>query len=91
ITKQEAAVMLARAARLCGMDTTLSAQQARDTLSQFNDYRTAAAWAQNSLAFCYREGILDETDAEIRPLSAARRCNVAAMVYRMMTAAALVE
>jgi hypothetical protein len=53
ITRQEAAVMVARAAKLCGMDTDKDAAAIRDILAQFDDYRTAADWALGPLAFCY--------------------------------------
>jgi hypothetical protein len=91
ITRQEAAVMIARAAKLCGMDTALSEQQIRDTLSQFSDYRTAAEWAQSALAFCYKEALWAESDANIRPQDAVLRSEVAVMVNNMLKTAQLAE
>ena len=60
ITREEAAVMVTRAAKLCGMDTEMDALSIRDVLAQFFDYVKASSWAQSSLAFCYNEKILDE-------------------------------
>jgi hypothetical protein len=89
ITRQEAAVMTARAAKLCGLDTSAEAAVIRDTLTQFDDYRASAEWARSALAFCYRAGILDESALDIRPLIPVTRAEVAEMLYRMLTAANL--
>ena len=90
ITRQEAAVMVARAARLCGMDTDLTSRQILDTLAQFGDYRTVASWAQPSLAFCFDTGIMDDTEFDIEPGKAIKRCEIAEMMYRMLERANLI-
>ena len=84
ITRQEAAVMVARAARLAGMNTDMGNVEIVNILAMFGDYRTAANWAWNALAFCYREGILDDSEFYIRPLAAITRGEVAEMVYRLL-------
>ena len=55
----------------------------------FSDYVTTAAWARESLAFCYQENILDPSDLAIRPAEAIRRCEVAQMLFRMLDRAEL--
>ncbi len=80
ITRQEAAAMVARAAKLCGLDTTMDAAATRDTLAQFGDYRSVASWAKEPLAFCY-SGILDQSDLNIEPkrpscAARSRRCSI---------------
>jgi hypothetical protein len=90
ITRQEAAVMVARAAKLCGMDTDEDAVTIRDTLAQFDDYRTAADWAQEALAFCYAEGILDDSALDIAPKEAVTRAEIASMLYNMLVLADLI-
>lgn len=89
ITREEAAVMTARAAKLCGMDTTLADGTVRDMLAQFTDYITASHWARSSLAFCYQEDILSRDDLDIRPGAAIRRGEVAGMLFRLLGAASL--
>lgn len=89
INRQQAAVMVARAAKLCGMDTSLSSQEIRDVLAQFGDYMTIASWAQEGMAFCYKEGILDQSDWNTEPTRAILRCQVAQMLYEMLDAAKL--
>lgn len=89
ITRQEAAVMVARAAKLCGMETELSAAAVRDVLAQFGDYVTSAAWARPGLAVCYREDILDQSALEILPQQQILRCEVAQMLYNLLAKAKL--
>lgn len=89
LTRQEAAVMVARAAKLCGVDITMEAGAVRNMLAQFPDYVTSAPWAQEALAVCYREGILSQNDLEIRPLTAVTRAEVAQMLYNLLGRAAL--
>ena len=90
ITREEAAVMTARAAKLCGMDTDLAEVTMRDMLAQFPDYVTAFGWARPSLAFCYQNDILSQDDMEIRPKTEIKRCEAAEMLFRLLNAASLI-
>jgi hypothetical protein len=81
--------MTARAASLAGLDTELDASAIRDTLAQFDDYRSAADWAQGPLAFCYAEGILDDSALDIAPKERATRAEIAEMLYRTLVLADL--
>ena len=89
ITRQEAATMVARAAKLCGMDTDYGTAQIRDVLAQFGDYIKTADWARSSLAFCYDNGILDDSDLNIEPLTPIKRCEIAQMIFNMLDKAKL--
>ncbi|MDR1135949.1 MAG: S-layer homology domain-containing protein [Clostridiales Family XIII bacterium] len=89
ITRQEAAVMTVRAAKLAGLDTALDETTTRDTLAQFGDYTTAADWARASLAFCYGNGLIDDTEFDIRPKDAVKRCEIAEILYRTLSASNL--
>lgn len=91
ITRQEAAVMVARAARLCGLDTELDAAAVRDVLSQFTDYTTSADWARQGLAFCFRQGVLDDSALTIRPTAHILRCEIAQMLYNLLDSAQLLS
>lgn len=84
ITRQEAAAMVANAAKLCGMDTDMDKGAIRDVLAQFTDYVKAADWAQPSLAFCYQKDILSQDDMDIRPAAAIKRCEIAQMLFNML-------
>ena len=89
ITREEAAVMVTRAASLCGMDTETDALAARDILAQFFDYVKTSDWSQSSLVFCYSEKILDDSVMEIKPKEAVTRAEIAAMLFHMLTSAKL--
>ena len=90
ITRQEAAAMVARAAKLCGLDTAMDAAATRDMLAQFGDYRSVASWAKGPMAFCYSANILDQSELNIEPTKAILRCEIAQMLYNMLTAAELI-
>ena len=90
ITRQEAAVMVARAGALCGLDVARSDSEIRDMLSQFGDYTKSAQWARQSLAFCYDAGILNQSDLYIEPLEAMTRGEIAQMLFALLTCAELV-
>lgn len=89
ITRQEAAVMIANAAKLCGMNTALDTIEIRDMLAQFTDYTKSAEWARNGLAFCYKENILSQDEVEIQPLKPVTRAEIAEMLYRLLQASNL--
>lgn len=89
ITRQEAAVMVARAAKLCGMDIAMDSAAIRDVLAQFGDYVTTAAWSREGLAFCYRAGILDQSELNIQPKVDIKRCEIAQMVFILLGSAEL--
>ncbi len=87
ITRQEAAAMVARAAKLCGMDTTLENYEILNVLAQFGDYSDVSEWARESIAFCYGENILDQSDLDIQPGRAILRGEIAQMIYNMLGSA----
>ena len=90
ITRQEAAVMVARAAKLCGLDTEMDAGATKDVIAQFGDYRSVASWAKESLAFCYYTNILDQSALKIEPTKAILRYEIAQMLYNMLVTAELI-
>jgi hypothetical protein len=89
ITRQEAAAMVARAAKLCGMDTKLETYEIRNMLAQFGDYVTVSEWARESVAFCYSEDILDQSDLDVNPTRHILRCEIAQMLYNLLIKANL--
>jgi hypothetical protein len=89
ITKQEAATMVAAAAKLCGMDIEYDAARIRDTLAVFGDYTQSASWARKFLAFCYDSGILDDSALNIEPLHQVTRAEVAQMLFNLLSEANL--
>lgn len=89
ISKQEAATMVAAAAKLCGMNIELDTVQIRDALASFGDYTQSAQWARKYLAFCYSCGILDDSALNIEPLKSVTRAEVAQMLFNLLSEAKL--
>ena len=81
--------MVARAAKLCGMDTELETYEILNVLAQFGDYVTIGEWARESMAFCYGEDILDQSDLNAEPNRAILRCEIAQMLYNLLDSAKL--
>ncbi len=84
ITRQEAAVMLARSAKKAGMYKEFDALAARNILAEYSDYVKTAQWAVTELAFCCNEGIIESDEMEIFPNEAVRRGEVAQSVYNLL-------
>ena len=89
ITKQEAAVMVCRAAKLCGMKTDYDEISVRDILAAFTDYTAADDWSKMALAFCYDSKILSDSEIEINPLHFVTRAEISEMLYNMLAYAEL--
>ena len=81
--------MVARAGKLCGMDTELDNGAVRDVLAQFTDYVTTADWARQALAFCYLNGILDDSALNIEADETIKRCEIAQMLFHLLGSANL--
>ena len=84
ISKEEAAVMIARAAELCGMDVKMNADQIRDILAVFSDYKTASDWSVEALAFCYNENIISQEDLSIEPKYQITRAQISQMLFNLL-------
>ena len=84
IKRQEAAVMVARAAKLCGLDTTMSETDATDVLCVYYDYRTIASWAKEAMAWCVENELVDTDVARLEPSQDILRGEIAEMLYRML-------
>lgn len=89
ITRQEAASMVTRAAKLCGMDTELEEYAIQNMLTQFGDYPSVSPWARESVAFCYQKNILDQCDWNIEPNRNITRSEIALMIYNLLDRAEL--
>ena len=89
ITREEAATMILRAGRLCGMNADTSETGVRNTLSEFSDYVETSEWAMAALAFCYNEEILDKDVIEVKPKTEITRAEVAQILYNMLGRAKL--
>lgn len=90
ITREEAAVMILRAAKKCGISKSFNTSEIRDILSVFPDYKTSGEWAAEALAFCVSFGITDESRENLCPKENVTRAETAAMFFDMLKAANLI-
>ena len=76
--------MIARAASLCGMDINMDAVAARNILAAFPDYINISNWARSSVAFCYENGIIENSDTEVNPKTYVTRAAITKMLYQLL-------
>ena len=82
ITRQESAVMLARAAALCGFDTAV------EDVSAVPD--TVSDWAGSGVAFCLKNEIMTTAQAQQSGV-AVLRCEVAQMLCNLLMQTAILK
>ena len=81
ITREQLAVMLARYAKLIGMDTKADAK----ALDQFADGENTGSWAVNGVAWCVNKGILQGKGGNVLdPTTNVTRAEVAVMLDRFI-------
>ena len=81
ITREQLAVMLARYAKLIGMDTKADAK----ALDQFADGENTGSWAVNGVAWCVANGILQGKGGNVLdPTTNVTRAEVAVMLDRFI-------
>ncbi len=81
ITREQLAVMLARYAKLIGMDTKADAK----ALNAFQDGGNAGTWAVDGLAWCVEKGILKGKGGSVLdPTADVSRAEVAVMLDRFI-------
>ncbi len=84
ITREEAALMCTRAARLFCAAATIKDEQIRNILAQFDDYTKVSDWAREGMAFCYANSILKDDSMKINPRENVKRGEVAYMIYNLL-------
>ena len=83
ITRQEAACMVARAAKYLGKATAMDASEIKTALSRFSDGAAVSDWAKGDVAFCLQSGILPAA-GKLRPAQAICRDEIAQMIYNLL-------
>ena len=84
ITREEAALMCTRAAKLFSAAANIKEKQIQNILSQFDDYKSVSPWAQEGMAFCYANGILKDDTMEIKPQQYVDRGEIAYMIFNLL-------
>jgi len=82
-------VMVARAAKLCGMDTTTAGGVTG--LTGFEDAARLSSWAQDSATFNVRSGLIKGSNGKIDSSADITREETATVVLRLLQKAGLVD
>lgn len=91
ITREEAMIMIARAMKLAGLETSLSVTEADAGLSKFADRASVAVWAKQAVASTVKSGLVGGSDAGLQPKSNMTRAETAVIVQRMLERAKLID
>lgn len=91
ITRQEAAVMAARAAGLCGINTAVGVNEADAELKKFTDGSVTAEWARLSAAFCIKYNLLPSSGSALKPEETVTRGEIAEILRRLFNLAGLIK
>ncbi len=90
ITREEAMAMIARAAKIAGLDTEMSEVAAAAELSQMKDSAEVSGWARISAAVCIQSGIIVGDSGSIDPTDSITRAETAVIVNRMLSTSGLI-
>ncbi|MCH5185779.1 MAG: S-layer homology domain-containing protein [Oscillospiraceae bacterium] len=84
VTREEAFVMIARAAVLSGKDDDSGSTDTADTLTRFSDHAEISDWAEKSAALCDKLGIIPYKSDNIMPQTSILRGETALMLYGLL-------
>ena len=84
ITRQEAATMVARAAKALKLDTGVD--NVDEVMALFTDGTGVESWAKDAVAYCCTSGIA-VWSGSLQPTKAILRCEIAQMIYNMINLA----
>lgn len=91
ISRQEAAVVLARAAAIANLGSELSAEEAARILSAFKDGGETADWARKSVAFIAGHALMKGRDAALDLQADLTRAETASLLRRLLQAGTLIN
>lgn len=91
ITREEAAAVIAGAARMVGMDTDISEAEVRLQLEKFIDSDQCSDWSRPAVAFNLANGFIVGSDGRIRPSDTITRAEMAVILQRFLYGAGLID
>lgn len=91
ITRNEAAVIVARALTIVNLDTQLSANEVTQYLSSYKDASTVATWADKEVAAAIKYNILQGNNGKLLAGDDVSRAETAAMVRRLLQKAEFIN
>ena len=81
ITRQEAATMVARAAKALKLNTKVA--DADEVMALYADGGKVESWAKDAMAYCALNGI-SSWNGSLQPNKAILRCEIAQMIYNLL-------
>ncbi|MCG9967590.1 S-layer homology domain-containing protein [Pelotomaculum terephthalicicum JT] len=90
ISREEAMVIIAGAAKLAGIDADSAGPDVDAQLAKFKDNESIDSWARNSAAACVKSGIMVGDDSMLTPDHDITRAEAATIVMRMLQKADLI-
>lgn len=90
ITREEAMVILSRAARLAKLETDVTGQ-ADTLLAAFMDQASVDGWARAAVAGMVKLGIVQGSEGQLEPANPITRAQTAAMARRLLIQAQLIN
>lgn len=85
ISREQAMTMLARAMKITGLETTLTADEIKEMTAAYTDGSSISAYAKEASAACLKSGIVaGRSNSTIAPKSSVTRAEVAAMMERLL-------
>ncbi|MDO4754134.1 MAG: S-layer homology domain-containing protein [Bacillota bacterium] len=91
ITREQAATLVMRAAHLCGLNRPMTIAEVRKIITRFGDHTDVSPRAQEGLAFCYANQILDSDEPNMEPSRYVLRAEIARMLYNLLRVAELIR
>ncbi|OME92781.1 MULTISPECIES: tail fiber protein [Paenibacillus] len=90
ISRQEAAVIVARALEIAGVDLISGSSDSDAALGSFQDGIEWASWAKAAAVDVVGSGIMSGYDGKLRPHSNMTRAETAIMLLRMLSASGMI-
>ncbi|MEK5479556.1 S-layer homology domain-containing protein [Paenibacillus sp. FSL R5-0407] len=91
ITREEAMIMIARAMKLAGLESSFSVAEADAMLSKFADRASVSVWAKQAVASMVKSGLVGGSNAGLQPKSNMTRAESAVIIQRMLERAKLID
>lgn len=85
ITREESAVMTARAARYAGIDANITEEDMTLTEEAYGDFAEVSEWAREDEVFCYVSGITSFEKEKCAPKINRTREETAQMIYTVIS------
>jgi hypothetical protein len=92
ITREQAAAMITRAAKITGLISQLKEGEEADRLNVFKDAANLSSWSVESMAVCVETGIIyGKTSVTLAPKDFITRAEVATVVRRLLQKSNLID